>query len=347
MEKIRACYHIAIFSQEVFLPLGIRHGRSGHNAFGCVPELAKPSLQFQYRRSQDERMQIAGQVLCKRVVICNANGWSSRVQFPTCHLSVESDPRLLEQMLRNLLSNALEYTHEGRILLGCRRHGGWLSIEVWDTGIGMEPSEQELILEDYAPIQNFSLGNGTGLLIVKRLCTVLGHRLRVQSSFTKGSAFSIDVALSRESAALSVAAQENDLQQQAPVTNSEMILIVEDDVELLELLGALLKSEGYQVAMAIDAVTALESVKHRGVQPDLILADFNLPGSINGLQLIGQLRKKLHRSIPAIILTGDISRQTSRDVAFEHCNQLNKPAKLKEVIFCYYFLACTTTPGDC
>jgi len=250
-------------------------------------------------------------------------------------------------MLRNLLSNALEYTHEGRILLGCRRHGGWLSIEVWDTGIGMEPSEQELILEDYAPIQNFSLGNGTGLLIVKRLCTVLGHRLRVQSSFTKGSAFSIDVALSRESAALSVAAQENDLQQQAPVTNSEMILIVEDDVELLELLGALLKSEGYQVAMAIDAVTALESVKHRGVQPDLILADFNLPGSINGLQLIGQLRKKLHRSIPAIILTGDISRQTSRDVAFEHCNQLNKPAKLKEVIFCYYFLACTTTPGDC
>lgn len=256
-----------------------------------------------------------------------------KLKVVPCHHTVESDPRLLEQMLRNLLSNALQYTHEGRILLGCRRHGGWLSIEVWDTGIGMESSEQELILDDYAPIENFSLGNGTGLLIVKRLCTVLGHRLRVQSSFTKGSAFSIDVALSRESAALPGAAQENDLQEQGPVTNSEMILIVEDDVELLELLGALLKSEGYQVAMAIDGVTALESVTHGGVQPDLILADFNLPGSINGLQLISQLRKKLHRSIPAIILTGDISRQTSRDVAFEHCSQLNKPAKLKEVIF--------------
>lgn len=256
-----------------------------------------------------------------------------KLKVVPCHHTVESDPRLLEQMLRNLLSNALQYTHEGRILLGCRRHGGWLSIEVWDTGIGMESSEQELILDDYAPIENFSLGNGTGLLIVKRLCTVLGHRLRVQSSFTKGSAFSIDVALSRESAALPGAAQENDLPEQGPVTNSEMILIVEDDVELLELLGALLKSEGYQVAMAIDGVTALESVTHGGVQPDLILADFNLPGSINGLQLISQLRKKLHRSIPAIILTGDISRQTSRDVAFEHCSQLNKPAKLKEVIF--------------
>lgn len=257
-----------------------------------------------------------------------------KLKVVPCHLSVESDPRLLEQMLRNLLSNALQCTHEGRILLGCRRHGRWLSIEVWDTGIGMGSSEQELILKDYAaPVENFSLGNGTGLLIVKRLCTVLGHRLRVQSSLAKGSAFSVDVALSRESAALPSAAQEDDLQEHGPVTNKEMILIVEDDVELLELLGGLLKSEGYQVAMAIDGVTALESVTHRGVQPDLILADFNLPGSINGLQLISQLRKRLHRSIPAIILTGDISRQTSRDVAFEHCTQLNKPAKLKQVIF--------------
>ncbi|MFL1527583.1 response regulator [Pseudomonas sp. O230] len=256
-----------------------------------------------------------------------------KLKVVPCHLSVESDPRLLEQMLRNLLSNALQYTHEGRILLGCRRHGGWLSIEVWDTGIGMESSEQEFIFKDYAPVENFSLGNGTGLLIVKRLCTVLGHRLRVQSTLAKGSTFSIDVALSRESAALPSEAQENDLQEHGLVTNKEMILIVEDDVELLELLGALLKSEGYQVAMANDGVTALESVTHRGVQPDLILADFNLPGSINGLQLISQLRKRLHRSIPAIILTGDISRQTSRDVAFEHCAQLNKPAKLKEVIF--------------
>lgn len=256
-----------------------------------------------------------------------------RLKVVPCHLSVESDPRLLEQMLRNLLSNALQYTHEGRILLGCRRHGGWLSIEVWDTGVGMASSEQELILKDYAPTENFSLGNGAGLLIVKRLCTVLGHRLRVQSSLAKGSAFSIDVALSRESAAMAGAAQETDRQEQGPVSNKEMILIVEDDVELLELLGALLKSEGYQVAMAIDGVTALDSVTHRGVQPDLILADFNLPGSLNGLQMISQLRKSLHRSIPAIILTGDISRQTSRDVAFEHCTQLNKPAKLKEVIF--------------
>ncbi len=124
-----------------------------------------------------------------------------------------------------------------------------------------------------------------------------------------------------------------DQSTQGCTANGEMILVVEDDVELLELLGTLLKSAGYQVAMAKDGMTALESVTRGGVQPDLILADFNLPGAINGLQMITQLRMALHRSMPAIILTGDISRLTSRDVAFEHCVQLNKPAKLKEVTF--------------
>lgn len=250
-----------------------------------------------------------------------------------CHLSIESDPRLLEQVLRNLLSNALQYTHEGRILFGCRRHGGWLSIEVWDTGIGIEPSHLESLRDDRLPNDRSVLGHGAGLFIAKRLCAVLGHRLRAQSRLAKGSAFTIDVALSGERTALAGMKCDNDRQEQAPVAHRGMILIVEDDVELLELLGELLKSEGYQVAMAIDAVAALASVTRGGVQPDLILADFNLPGSINGLQMIAQLRTTLHRSIPTIILTGDISRQTSHDVAFEHCTQLNKPAKLKEVTF--------------
>lgn len=252
-----------------------------------------------------------------------------KLKVVPCHLSVDSDPRLLEQMLRNLLANALKHTDEGRVLLGCRRHGRWLSIEVWDTGKGLTPTALEHLLADDEPDDSNSLGSGAGLPVVKHLCAVLGHRLRVQSKWATGSAFSIDVALSADSVSLQGAVQEDT----HSITDGEMILIVEDDAEVLALLGALLKSEGYQVAMAVDGVTALESVTHGGVQPDLILADFNLPGAINGLQVITQLRKKLHRRIPAIILTGDISRQTSHDVAFEHCTQLNKPAKLKEVMF--------------
>lgn len=250
-----------------------------------------------------------------------------------CQLIVESDPRLLEQMLRILLSNALQHTHEGRILLGCRRHGGWLSIEVWNCGTGTHTSKPVSSPDRYVPVDHTAQEDAPGLPIVQQLCTVLGHRLREQSSQAKGSVFSIDVTCSRPSISLPDAQQDTDLIEKNLPHDGEMILIIEDDVEVLELLGMLLKSEGYQVETAVDGLTALESVTQGGVQPDLILADFNLPGSLNGLQVITQLRKTLHRSMPAIILTGDISHQTARDVAFEHCTQLNKPAKLKEIIF--------------
>ncbi|WP_446436048.1 response regulator [Pseudomonas sp. 1152_12] len=256
-----------------------------------------------------------------------------KLKVVPCQLIVESDPRLLEQMLRILLSNALQYTHEGRILLGCRRHGGWLSIEVWDTGIGIPTPTVESYLDNSAPIANASNENTTGLFIVKRLCKVLGHRLRAQSGNTRGSVFSIDVTFYHPAMSLSPTQPDADPNEKGKTHDGEVILIIEDDVELLELLGMLLKSEGYQVEMAADGLSALERVTHGGVQPDLILADFNLPGSLNGLQVINQLRKTLRRFMPAIILTGDISRQTSHDVAFEHCSQLNKPAKLKEIVF--------------
>ncbi|ANF86317.1 Response regulator [Pseudomonas antarctica] len=256
-----------------------------------------------------------------------------KLKVVPCQLIVESDPRLLEQMLRILLSNALQYTHEGRILLGCRRHGGWLSIEVWDTGIGMPTPILESYLDSHAPIAISSNQNTTGLFIVKRLCKVLGHRLRAQSGNTSGSVFSIDLTFNRPVISLPPTQPDADLNEKSQTHDGEMVLIIEDDVELLELLGILLKSEGYQVEMAVDGLSALESVTHGGVQPDLILADFNLPGSFNGLQVINQLRKTLRRFMPAIILTGDISRQTSHDVAFEDCSQLNKPAKLKEIVF--------------
>lgn len=256
-----------------------------------------------------------------------------KLKVVPCQLIVESDPRLLEQMLRILLSNALQYTHEGRILLGCRRHGGWLSIEVWDTGIGMPTPTVESYLDSHAAIAIASHQNTSGLFIVKRLCKVLGHRLRAQSGNTRGSVFSIDVTFNRPVISLPPTQPDADPNENSQTHDGEMVLIIEDDVELLELLGILLKSEGYQVEMAVDGLSALESVTHGGVQPDLILADFNLPGSFNGLQVINQLRKTLRRFMPAIILTGDISRQTSHDVAFEDCSQLNKPAKLKEIVF--------------
>ena len=99
-----------------------------------------------------------------------------------CSLSISSDPRLLEQMIRNLLSNALKYTKHGKVLLGCRRHQGMLSIEVWDTGIGIPDKQLQAIFEEYHQLDNAarerSRGLGLGLSIVHRLGALLGHQVR-------------------------------------------------------------------------------------------------------------------------------------------------------------------------
>ena len=116
-----------------------------------------------------------------------------------CALSVRSDRRLLEQMIRNLISNALKYTQRGRVLVGCRRHQGKLRIEVWDTGIGIPASELKAIFDEYHQVDNAarqrSQGLGLGLSIVKSLGELLGHPIRVRSLQGKGSVFSIEVPL--------------------------------------------------------------------------------------------------------------------------------------------------------
>ena len=119
-----------------------------------------------------------------------------------CSLSVRSDRRLLEQMIRNLLSNALKYTQSGKVLVGCRRRQGKLRVEVWDTGIGIPDSELQAIFEEYHQVDNAarqrSRGLGLGLSIVKSLGQLLGHPIGVRSSHGKGSVFSIEVPLTPE-----------------------------------------------------------------------------------------------------------------------------------------------------
>ena len=116
-----------------------------------------------------------------------------------CALSIRSDQRLLEQMVRNLISNALKYTQHGRVLLGCRRRQGKLRIEIWDTGIGIPESELKAIFEEYYQVDNAarqrSQGLGLGLSIVKSLGELLHHPIRVRSLQGKGSVFSIEVPL--------------------------------------------------------------------------------------------------------------------------------------------------------
>jgi two-component system CheB/CheR fusion protein len=254
-----------------------------------------------------------------------------------CALSVRSDPRLLEQMIRNLLSNALKYTQRGKVLLGCRRRAGKLRIEIWDTGIGIPTSELQTIFEEYHQLDNAarerSRGLGLGLSIVKSLAELLGHRIRVRSLEGKGSVFSIEVPLSprgaRSRPAHVPSGAEDASAHIAP--RSGTILIVEDDLEVRENLELFLKEEGYDAATAVDGPAAVELAVRRTIRPDLVLADYNLPNGLNGIEVCQRLRQELSHPIPFIILTGDISTEALRDIALHDCVQFNKPVKLREL----------------
>src|SRR5436190_8103446 len=167
-------------------------------------------------------------------------------------LTVRSDPRLLEQIIRNLMSNAVKYTTKGKLLLGCRRRGDSLRIEVWDTGHGIPEQELQAIFEEFHQLDNpareRSKGLGLGLAIVQRLADLLGHKIDVRSRLGKGSVFTVEVPLGR------VEAEEALVQNRGKTPTSARsdgtILIVEDDPEVLEMLQMLLDADGHRTRVA-------------------------------------------------------------------------------------------------
>ena len=255
-----------------------------------------------------------------------------------CSLLVHSDPRLLEQMLRNLISNALKYTQRGKVLVGCRRRKASISIEIWDTGIGVPEGELQAIFEEYHQLANEARernrGLGLGLTIVKRLVKLLDHRIHVRSRLDKGSVFAIEVMDPADGAqpASPGIRQEPDQHDFEGDIRGVSLLVVEDDPDVRELVVMLLEGEGHRVMSAVDGFEALELVSEGKINPALVLADYNLPKGMHGLELAARLREKLGHQVPVVIMTGDISTSTMLDIDRQNCVQLNKPVELKAMM---------------
>ncbi|MFN4025422.1 MAG: chemotaxis protein CheB [Hyphomonas sp.] len=244
---------------------------------------------------------------------------------------IRTDRRLLEQMIRNLLTNAIRYTDSGRVLIGCRKRKDFLRIEIWDTGIGISEEELPNVFGEYHKIvhrgRSASEGLGLGLSIVQRLADMLGHRIHARSSPGRGSMFSIEVSLAR--AATSLTGKESALHagrsEDSASPQKASILIAEDDPDLRQLLEILLQQDGHEVVAAPDVASAVQAAEQGERAPELLIADYNLPDGRSGLDLARQLKQGSAPDMQVIILTGDISTATESMIATEGFRRLRKP----------------------
>jgi two-component system CheB/CheR fusion protein len=246
--------------------------------------------------------------------------------------TIHTDPRLFERMLQNLVSNAIKYTKTGKVLIGARRREGALRIEVWDTGAGIPQDQLDAIFEEYHRVDTLegAHGTGLGLAVVKRLSAVLEHPVAVRSVPGRGSVFAVEVPLAPRAAA--EPASSGTRSSAPPPKRGERVLLVEDRRGLRESLRLLLDTEGYDVDTA---EAARDLVQEGGREPDIVIADRNLPGGTSGIAVSRELRAGAGRELPVIILTGDVSPATAHEIVesgFDHLTKPVQPDRLLEKI---------------
>ncbi|ANC90840.1 hybrid sensor histidine kinase/response regulator [Azospirillum humicireducens] len=249
---------------------------------------------------------------------------------------VTSDPVLMERLLRPILANALRYTLTGGILLAARRRGGTLRIEVWDTGVGIDPANLGVIFEDFHQLGNpgrdRKQGLGLGLAIVRRLAQVLGHPVTVRSKLGKGSVFAVEVPLSGcdgdrsgDDPADSEPEPAAGTQAASAPAKAGTVLVIEDDAMQLEGIGMLLRGWGYAVIPARGIVEACAELDNAAAAPDLVLSDLRLSGPETGIDAIQAVRARCGRRVPGVIVTGDTDPDRLRSVDRSGLPLVHKP----------------------
>jgi len=211
--------------------------------------------------------------------------------------------------LRNLLDNAVKYTDTGRIAVQVDADERALRITVRDSGIGIDAADRDRIFEEYFQVRNpahdRARGMGLGLAIVKRLCDLLEHRIEVESSPGRGSAFT--VALPRCGPPLSPAAGDGpDARRTLDALRGKVVVLIEDDAGVIDAMRTLLTDWGCDMVLAADAAGAIAQLDAQGRAPDAIVADWRLDTAENGLQVIQRLHARFGDK-PAALVTGEMN----------------------------------------
>jgi two-component system CheB/CheR fusion protein len=259
----------------------------------------------------------------EREFLPQAQSAGLKLRIVPCALPIESDPVLLTQILRSLLSNALAYTSQGKILLGCRRRAHTLTIEIWDTGIGIPAEEIDEIFEEFHQLGRASgkvLGVGLGLPIVRRLAHLLGHKVGLHSQLGRGTVFTLEIAanyaeMSKQGHGNATSSRTDSpppgavatRTRRANETLSPVIFVVDDDRRVREALRSVLEDDGHIVEDFESCQDFLRD--YLPGRESCLLIDAYLPG-MNGLELLRKLRSE--GDCPAaIMITGNADVSTA------------------------------------
>jgi Na+/proline symporter/signal transduction histidine kinase/CheY-like chemotaxis protein len=250
-----------------------------------------------------------------------------RLRVVPSTLSVRSDPRLLRRLVQNLVSNALKYTVTGKVLVGCRRQGARVRIEVWDTGLGIPASKREVIFEEFQRLDQgakIARGLGLGLSIVDRLSRVLDHPVAVDSTLGRGSCFSASLPVASPVPAEPPSAAE------APTAASPLrgmlALVIDNEPTILDGMRLLLEGWGCDVITAPTPRAAADRIRALGRTPEVMLIDFHLDEG-NGLDAVASLRWRFGAELPAILVTADRTPQLRDRAREKGLGLLGKPVR--------------------
>jgi two-component system, sensor histidine kinase len=250
---------------------------------------------------------------------------------------VRSDASLLSRIIRNLLANALSYTDRGGVVLGCRRCGDSVRIEVWDSGRGVPADRHEEIFREFSQLENPERdrrkGLGLGLAIVQRLAQLLGHEVELRSEVGKGSVFSITVPRGVEEDCLPVDALPETTT--AFDLSHALILVIDDEAAVQDGMATVLRKWGCDVLTSGSGEEMLTKLVGVRRLPDLIVSDYRLRGEENGIQVVEMLRNEFNTEVPALLVTGDTAPDRLRDAEASGLPILHKPvnpARLRTLI---------------
>lgn len=241
-------------------------------------------------------------------------------------LWVNSDRRLLRRLIQNLVSNGLKYTRQGRVLVGCRRQGDQVVVQVWDTGLGIPQHKQEAVFREFERLDQgarMARGLGLGLSIVERIARVLNHQITLRSKLDKGSMFAISLPRA-EPRSESLRQHTNPI---APIAFEGLrVACIDNDPAILKGMALLLGGWGCTVMTGHSIAEFAAAFTKDDTAPDIVLADYHLDHG-SGLEAIEDLRRRYGRQLPAALITADRSPSLREEANTRAIALLNKPVK--------------------